>query len=132
MIPLKEIQIGNIVWCATMPMIVTEVSYTGQIKVGDGIHCTNEQIEPIPLTPEFIMQCGGEVIGQHNNMVKLIRLGTLLLHVGDEVDFKHSDDGNVYWVAGLSYVHDLQNLFSLLNEGTLWIAKEVYETLKIA
>lgn len=59
MINTSELRIGNWVLLQGEPQMIDGVSITGYIGLmGNGITNRQEQIDPIPLTPEVLVKCG--------------------------------------------------------------------------
>lgn len=111
----SELRIGNLVGVSWNNIFSTVIEITtDDVKLKDGF-ATYNQLQPIPLTEEWLLKFGFEKNLNSNNIIYYILAGKCLLeynlthNIADIVKKVHLD-----LFIEIKYVHQLQNLYFAL------------------
>jgi hypothetical protein len=122
MIEATQVRIGNIFEVQNRQIIVSAIQ-NGVVSFktlsGNG-QCGLHQLEPIRLSPEVVLEFGFEKAGpkyvferyflEPSPGIALGRKDQLWWHFGVNRNF----DGEKFYLCTISYLHELQNIFSSL------------------
>jgi hypothetical protein len=122
MIKSNELRIGNLVSydgrVFEIDSIAKEFPTLNTIEFGIGV-VDWENIEPIPLTDEWLLKMGGNKV---NNLDWCIMFGGIEFYCRYN-KFWYSSIGSVYLSDKIQFVHQVQNLFVALTNQELEIKK---------
>lgn len=122
MIPANELRIGNLVntkdftFCPVLTIAKSSIRIAIDSVLED-IFCHNEELQPIPITPEILKNCGFNPF--FHNFEKSIKINYSVVDNRAYVGNSTSTSGTS--VINIKYLHQLQNLIHALTGEELTI-----------
>lgn len=127
MINVTELRVGNIVLYTQDNDELPVLKIDGDSKticldllLGLNMDVNEQDIQPIPLTPEWLERCGFEKVTKGIGLSVLdgyVKISSLFTGMPLTLDI----DGNRMPLHGIKYLHQLQNLYFALTDEELQI-----------